>query len=64
MPANAAAAKVGSLDNEQTMDFEKWISERLRTEVNINDKEQVRKIIKENFIDINQYMIDLVTKNE
>ena len=64
MPANAAAAKVGSLDNEQTMDFVEWISQRLRTEVTINDKEEVRKIIKENFININKYMIDLVTKNE
>ena len=64
MPANAAAAKVGSLDNEQTMDFGEWISQRLRTEVTINDKEEVRKIIKEKFIDINQYMIDLIFSNE
>lgn len=62
MPANAAAAKVGSLDNQKTMAFEAWISQRLRTEVTINDKEQVRKIIQEKFIDINQYMYDLVTQ--
>ena len=62
MPANAAAAKVGSLDNQKTMAFEAWISQRLRTEVTINDKEQVRKSIQEKFIDINQYMYDLVTQ--
>ena len=61
MPANAAAAKVGSLDNQKTMAFEAWISQRLRTEVTLNDKEQVRKSIQEKFIDINQYMHDLVT---
>lgn len=62
MPANAAASKVASLQNRQTMPFEEWIknlgAESLESRV--KSQEELRKHIDEEFIDINAYMLQLV----
>jgi len=62
MPANAAASKVASLQNRQTMPFEKWI-ENLGAESQesrAKSQEELRTHIDHEFIDINQYMLNLV----
>lgn len=65
MPANAAASKVASLQNRQTMDFSEWIAS-LPTDVKECEKRQVelRKHIDSEFIDINEYMLSLVESVE
>lgn len=65
MPANSAAHKVASLQNQKTMAFKEWIDrvnalknegvERLTEE-----QMKLRKDIDETFIDINEYMLSLV----
>jgi predicted glycosyltransferase len=65
MPANAAASKVASLQNQKTMPFAQWIEKvnELRNEgVERLTEEQIklRQHIDEEFIDINQYMLGLV----
>lgn len=68
MPANAAASKVASLQNRKTMPFEEWISylgfQDSNFKFNILDMErkqqELRKHIDESFIDINQYMLNLI----
>ncbi|HKL97017.1 MAG TPA: hypothetical protein VJ856_07080, partial [Paludibacteraceae bacterium] len=63
MPANAVAADVGSLDNQQTMSIEKWIEKTLSSqEKKTLLQEEVRASINAKFVDINQYMYDLVTQ--
>lgn len=63
MPANAVAADVGSLDNQQTMSIEKWIEKTLSSqEKKPLLQEEVRASINGKFVDINQYMYDLVTQ--
>ncbi len=61
MPANAAASKVASLQNRKTMDFGDWIKS-LPTDVNECEKRQkeLRDHIDHEFIDINQYMLNLI----
>ena len=61
MPANAAASKVASLQNRKTMDFAEWIK-ALPTDVNECEKRQneLRDHIDHEFIDINQYMLNLI----
>ena len=61
MPANAAASKVASLQNQKTMLFDKWITS-LPTDPKECAKKQdaLRKHIDEEFIDINAYMLELV----
>ena len=61
MPANAAASKVASLQNRKTMDFAQWIKS-LPTDVNECEKRQkeLRDHIDHEFIDINQYMLNLI----
>lgn len=65
MPANAAASKVASLQNQKTMPFTQWIEKvnELRNEgLERLTEEQIklRQHIDEEFIDINQYMLGLV----
>ena len=66
MPANAAASKVASLQNQKTMPFEKWISNLGIQISNFGELErkqrELRKHIDEEFIDINRYMLELVEK--
>lgn len=65
MPANLAAAKLASFHNQTTLSFEKWIEN-----FSISESEQytrqseIRKSINGKFIDINQYMFDLVIKKD
>lgn len=65
MPANAAASKVASLQNRQTMPFEQWIA-RVNELMNegmkelTNQQNSLRQHIDHEFIDINQYMMELV----
>ena len=65
MPANLAAAKLASFHNQTTLSFEKWIEN-----FSISESEQytrqseIRKLINSKFIDINQYMFDLVIKHD
>jgi predicted glycosyltransferase len=64
MPANAAASKVASLQNQRTMGFEEWIAQiaDVRTTATERSAEQdaLRAKIDEAFIDINAYMLKLV----
>lgn len=62
MPANAAASKVASLQNQKTMPFERWIDNlgADSQESRVKSQEELRKHIDESFIDINAYMLDLV----
>ena len=64
MPANAAASKVASLQNQKTMAFERWIA-TLPTDPKECAKKQdaLRKHIDAEFIDINQYMLNLIEEN-
>lgn len=64
MPANAAASKVASLQNQKTMAFERWIVS-LPTDPKECAKKQdaLRKHIDAEFIDINQYMLNLIEEN-
>ena len=61
MPANAAASKVASLQNQRTMGFEEWIGS-LPTDPKECAKKQdaLRKHIDSEFIDINAYMLSLI----
>lgn len=62
MPANLAAAKVASFHNETTMPFEEWVHFlSLSESQQIVNQSQIRTSIENTFIDINQYMYDLVT---
>lgn len=61
MPANAAASKVASLQNQKTMGFEEWISSLPTNPAECAKKQDaLRKHIDGEFIDINGYMLDLV----
>jgi hypothetical protein len=70
MPANAAASKVASLQNQKTMPFEDWMKQFEREDVNSQIAEletkqrELRQYIDEEFIDINQHMMSLVEKVE
>lgn len=62
MPANAAASKVASLQNRQTMPFEEWIDNLgvESQESRVKSQEELRTHIDNEFIDINEYMLSLV----
>ena len=61
MPANAAASKVASLQNQKTMAFERWIATLLTDPKECAKKQNtLRKHIDAEFIDINQYMLNLI----
>lgn len=61
MPANAAAAKVANLQNQQTANFADWVK-NLSVTPQEAEKQQIalRQHIDEEFIDINAYMMELV----
>lgn len=61
MPANAAASKVANLQNQKSMLFEDWVN-FLSEDANLSEKRQneLRQKIDSKFIDINEYMFDLV----
>lgn len=61
MPANAAAAKVANLQNQKTVDFEEWVKNLSITPAEAEQKQiALRKQINDEFIDINEYMMELV----
>ena len=61
MPANAAASKVASLQNQKTMLFEEWITSLPTNPAECAEKQDaLRKHIDAEFIDINQYMLNLI----
>ena len=62
MPANAAASKVASLQNQKTESFERWIDNlgAESQESRVKSQEELRKHIDESFIDINEYMLNLI----
>ena len=61
MPANAAASKVASLQNRQTMPFEEWIASlQTNPQECAKIQDDLRKHIDEVFIDINEYMLNLI----
>lgn len=64
MPANAAAAKVANLQNQKTADFATWVK-NLDVDAKEAEKKQLelRQHINETFIDINEYMMNLVEKH-
>ena len=67
MPANAAASKVASLQNQKTQPFSEWmasVNELMSEGVSELTRRQnaLRKHIDEEFIDINAYMMELVDK--
>ncbi|MDD3406063.1 MAG: DUF354 domain-containing protein, partial [Paludibacteraceae bacterium] len=65
MPANAAASKVANLQNQKTIKIQDWIQKVINQKENkITIQQQVRQEINAKFIDINQYMYDLVVKEE
>jgi len=71
MPANAAASKVASLQNRMTMPFEEWIKQleigdwkKEIVEKRIEEQRKLRKHIDEEFIDINEYMLNLIVSSQ
>lgn len=66
MPANAAAAKVASLQNQKTMAFDKWIGNirKESQESRVKRQEELRTHIDKEFIDINEYMLNLIEQNQ
>jgi hypothetical protein len=68
MPANAAASKVASLQNQKTMPFEEWIKEigdaGTTAAERSAEQDELRRHIDAEFIDINAYMLALVENND
>ena len=68
MPANAAASKVASLQNQKTMPFEERVKEigdaGTTAEQRTEQQDALRARIDEAFIDINAYMLRLVEDNK
>ena len=64
MPANAAAAKVANLQNQKTIAFSDWVKNLNIDAHEAEEKQlQLRKHIDDTFIDINEYMLNLVKKH-
>lgn len=64
MPANAAASKVASLQNQRTMPFEEWITTLPTNPAECAKKQDaLRKHIDDEFIDINEYMLNLIEQD-
>ena len=64
MPANAAASKVASLQNRKTMPFDKWITSLPTNPAECAKKQDaLRKHIDDEFIDINEYMLNLIEQD-
>jgi len=65
MPANLAASKVASLQNRLTMDVEEWLRRVDAGRYDVAERQQtVRGEIDSKFIDINEYMYNLVKQEE
>lgn len=65
MPANAAASKVASLQNQKTMPFDKWIGSLPTDPEECAEKQrELREHIDGEFIDINGYMLDLIENSQ
>ncbi len=65
MPANLAASKVAGLQNQKTMPVEQWLNDlTLPAEALEQKQEALRQKIDAEFIDINEYMMDLVRKHD
>jgi predicted glycosyltransferase len=65
MPANAAASKVASLQNQRTMPFEEWICSLPTNPAECAEKQrELREHIDEEFIDINGYMLSLIERKQ
>lgn len=61
MPANAAVAKVANLQNQKTTDFATWVKNLSVSPTEAEQQQQsLRKHIDKEFIDINEYMLNLV----
>ena len=61
MPANAAASKVASLQNQKMMPFEEWIGALPTDPAECAEKQrELREHIDGEFIDINAYMLELI----
>jgi len=61
MPANLAAAKVAGLENEKTMEFTIWLQTLHGTPDELQERQEAKRAeIDKEFIDVNQYMMDLV----
>ncbi len=62
MPANAAAAKVAQLQNQQTQPIADWLRNTLSIDPKTAElhQQQLRAHINDTFIDINAYMLSLV----
>lgn len=64
MPANLAAAKLASFHNQTTLAFEKWVENfSISESQQFSIQSEIRKFINTKFIDINQYMVNLVTQH-
>lgn len=65
MPANVAASKVASLQNQKTMAFEEWITSLPTNPAECAKKQDaLRKHIDSEFIDINEYMMELIENSQ
>lgn len=65
MPANLAASKVAGLHNQKTMKVEQWLANLTQsTEALEQQQEKLRRKIDTEFIDINEYMMNLVKKHD
>lgn len=61
MPANAAASKVAGLQNRETQPFEEWVKRLTVSSKQLEaDQNTMREHIDKEFIDINQYMLNLI----
>lgn len=61
MPANAAASKVAGLQNRETQPFEEWVKRLTVSGKQLEaDQNTMREHIDKEFIDINQYMLNLI----
>ena len=61
MPANMAAHKVAGLQSEKSMDVKEWINNMTKPADEINKQQaSKRKVIDATFIDISQYVLDII----
>lgn len=59
MPSNAVAARIGSLNNQQTCSFEQWIQKTVKEKAaKESNQESLRHKINCDFVDVNQFLHD------
>lgn len=64
MPANLAASKVADFSNEKTLPFEDWVKRiSLPKEVLIQNQNKLRLSLKNEFVDVNEFMYQLTKAN-